>query len=302
VHVHAPQTGAILLLMSLARRLSLANAVYTVQNSYGNYRRRNRLLMVANFVRYRRIVFCGEATRASMSRLLRWVARGKAYVVPNAVDLAGIDRVAAGAGQDGTRPLTVVWFGRLVPIKDPMVLLDAFDRARQGDGMRLVIVGDGALRPALESEIARRGLESDVCITGMVDRQAVYRHVAAADLFVSVSRGEGLPVAVLEAMACRIPVVLSDIPPHREVATGLDVIPLVPPGDAEGFATEIRRMAARGRDERSAIGAQCRHVVEDRYGLAGMHERYRSIYADARADGQADRSDGRAEGAVEDRR
>ena len=285
VHVHAPQTGALLLAMSAVRRRSLANVVYTVQNSYASYRRRNRALMVAIFACYPRLVFCSEAARASMSLLLRRLARSKSFVVPNCVDLAAVDRVVQGRAAGGADGVRIVSAGRLVAIKDPRLIVDAFARCRH-EGMELVFVGDGALRPELEAEARRRGLGPQVRFTGMLPRGEVYRQVAEAAIYVSASRGEGLPVAVLEAMACGCPVVLSDIPPHRELAAGVDAIPLVPPGDAEGFARAIGGVAAMTPGQRAEVGARCRRVVHERYSLAVMHEAYRPVYQQASAGGR----------------
>ena len=90
---------------------------------------------------------------------------------------------------------------------------------------------------------------------------------------------EGLPVAVLEALACRTPMVLSDIPPHREIAHGVDFIPLLPPDDIVGFAREITRYRHMSASERADIGDKCRKLVEDRFSLASMHATYGKIYA-----------------------
>jgi glycosyltransferase involved in cell wall biosynthesis len=99
-----------------------------------------------------------------------------------------------------------------------------------------------------------------------------------ANLFVSASDREGMPIAVLEAMACQCPVVLSDIPPHREIADGEDFIPLIAPDDAEGFAKEIKRIRNMDRFEKLELGRKCRKLVERRFSLAAMHKNYARLY------------------------
>jgi glycosyltransferase involved in cell wall biosynthesis len=297
VHVHAPQTGLILLLAGLLHRRHggvgdprrpappLRNAIYTVQNSYQNYRLRNRLLMIPILLCYPRVVFCSESARRSLPLLLRWSTRRKGRVVPNCVDVALIDGAVDQRARlkEMTTPFTVISAGRLVPIKDPFLVLEAFaDAVPEG---RLVYVGDGELHAALAAEVQRRGLSDRVTFTGMVTRDTVYARLAEADLFVSASRGEGLPVAVLEAMACRCPVVLSDIAPHRELADGEGAVALVPVGDVAGFTEAIRRMASLGAHGRSALGERSRRRIEQRYSLAVMHEAYRPIYREAAAAG-----------------
>lgn len=80
-------------------------------------------------------------------------------------------------------------------------------------------------------------------------------------------------------MACRCPVLLSDIPPHREIAAGVDYIPLIQPDDAVGFAQEIDRFGRMPRLERAKIGEQCRKLVEARFNLAVMLRGYETAYA-----------------------
>jgi glycosyltransferase involved in cell wall biosynthesis len=113
----------------------------------------------------------------------------------------------------------------------------------------------------------------------MIDRDSVFGYFGQADLFVSASLGEGLPVAVLEAMACRCPVVLSDIPPHREIAKGVDFVPLIEPDDVAGFAREIERIREMPVSERIAIGQKCRQLVEERFSLSAMHAGLEKVYA-----------------------
>jgi glycosyltransferase involved in cell wall biosynthesis len=120
-----------------------------------------------------------------------------------------------------------------------------------------------------------------VQFTGMVPRAAVYAQMAEADVYVSTSHGEGLPVAVLEAMACRCPVVLSDIPPHRELADGEAAVVLAPVSDVARFADGIRALARMDAEGRTALGERCRRRIEQCYSLTVMHDAYRPIYREA---------------------
>ncbi|MCB0064662.1 MAG: glycosyltransferase family 4 protein [Caldilineaceae bacterium] len=288
VHAHVPHTG-ILLLLALLRyllwRQVMPITVYTVQNSFQNYKLRNRLLMLPIFALFQRVVFCGQACMESYPAWMLWLVGRRAEVVPNAVDIDRVDRILTTTPRIA-HPFTVVSVGRLIDIKNPFTLLQAFRTSltSQGKGQppetapQLVFVGEGNRRQALAAECATLDLSAQVTLTGLVDRDSVFRHVANGDLFVSTSRGEGLPVAVIEAMACGCPVVLSDIPPHREIAQHTSVIPLLDCDDVAGFAAAIARFQAMTPAERQQIGAECRRVVERHFSLNAMHKQLESIY------------------------
>ncbi|HSR23706.1 MAG TPA: glycosyltransferase, partial [Candidatus Eisenbacteria bacterium] len=122
-------------------------------------------------------------------------------------------------------------------------------------------------------------------LTGLLPREQVYGRLLDADVFLSTSRIEGLPVAVIEAMACRRPVVLSDIPAHREIAAGADFVPLVPVGDVDGFARELRRLRGLAPAERAAIGERCRTLVQARFDLHTMRAGYERVYREVLGEG-----------------
>jgi glycosyltransferase involved in cell wall biosynthesis len=94
-----------------------------------------------------------------------------------------------------------------------------------------------------------------------------------------------MPVAVLEAMACGCPVVLSDIQPLREIARGAVFIPLLDPDDRAGFAREIERFRRMTSEERRAIGRRCRELVHSRFSIADMHSTLSTVYDVARLPG-----------------
>lgn len=281
IHAHSPHVAGMFLLTNLLRRSRMARTVMTAHNSYENFSPRNRLLLIAPFLFFRRVVCCGTAAAASFPWLYRFLAGKRLRSVTNGVNLARIRRCLADLEpRDPTdETFRVVCVGRLIPIKAPVTVLKAFHAATDAD-TRLTYLGEGKLRGDVEAEMSQLNAADRVELPGIVPREELFHCVYHSDLFVSASLGEGLPIAVLEAMACECPVVLSDIPPHREIANGADFIPLVPVGDEEGFAREIGRFQAMSRAERSEVGRQCRLLVERRFSLEAMHEGYDRLYGE----------------------
>ena len=132
----------------------------------------------------------------------------------------------------------VLAVGRLVPQKDHATLVEAFARAGLGPDVRLVVLGEGPLRPELEAAVARHGLTGVVDLPGFVDNP--YAEMAAADLFVLPSRWEGSPGVLIEAMACGVPVVATDCPSGPlQILAGGRFGRLVPVGDVDGLARAV---------------------------------------------------------------
>jgi glycosyltransferase involved in cell wall biosynthesis len=130
----------------------------------------------------------------------------------------------------------IVACGRLVEIKDYPTLLDAFARIRAAHPARLFVLGEGPLRGALEAQVRAMGLAGDVELHGF-DKNP-FRYLARARLLLHASRAEGLPGALIQAMACGAPVVSTDCdfgPREVIVRPGHDGF-LVPVGDAAALA------------------------------------------------------------------
>jgi glycosyltransferase involved in cell wall biosynthesis len=289
VHAHAPQTGVLVPLALLAlgrfRRLR-ASLVYTVHDSFYDYKLRDQAMMVMALTVFERIVFCGRAAHESVPRALRWLVRHRWRLVRNGADFERVDRAISSKSAIKDDRFTVLSVGRLDPVKDPMALLEAFARAADLDA-GLVFIGTGALESAAAARARSLGVQDRVLFTGLIPRDEVFLRCASADVLVSTSHGEGLPVAVMEAMASRCPVILSDIPPHRELADGADFIRLIPRGDIEGFAREIRSLRRTPPEERLEIGRRCREHVTARFALPIMHAGYETVYRELVRPGDA---------------
>ena len=280
VHVHTPHAG-ILLLMTLfisgLYKKFIPYSVHTVQNSFRSFQLRHKLMFIPSFVFFRHLVFCSKASYDSFPYFFKWLGGDRMHVVQNAVDIDRIDKAAKVRQASLNGHFTIITVG-LIKIKNSLAILEAF-RLLNSHANKLVFLGDGNLRPILAEEVEKSGLKKQIKMTGMIKRDSVFEHYASADLFVSASWGEGLPVAVLEAMACRCPVVLSDIPPHREIAEGVDFIPLIKPDNVSGFTREINKFSEMTVSERMEIGQKCRNIIEERFSLLAMHTSYVEIYA-----------------------
>lgn len=106
----------------------------------------------------------------------------------------------------------VVSVGFLSKIKDPFTIIKAFLNSKLRESDVLVLLGDGPLREKCSRLTAGN---DNVRIVGFVEN--VKDYLGAADVFVSASLAEGCPNAVMESLACGLPVILSDIAPHREI-------------------------------------------------------------------------------------
>lgn len=280
IHAHSPHVGFLVVIANVFMpEKFMPRTVYTVHSSYQNYKLRNKLLLIPVFAFFRRVVCCSRASFESYPGFYKWLAGDRLCFIPNGLDIDRVDRVSEKSLQYSPNGhYTVASVGRLIPVKNPLSVLRAFQQSAD-QASRLVFIGEGRLRDLLVQEIKTRELEEHVALTGLIPRNNVYENLRKADVVVSASRVEGLPIAVIEAMACRCPVILSDIAPHREIAGGADFIPLIPPDDVAGFAREIQRYKQMPTAARAEIGAKCRKLVEERFGLAAMHKRYEEVYA-----------------------
>lgn len=139
--------------------------------------------------------------------------------------------------QERTCP-TILAVGRLIPQKDFATLLEAFAIVRRARPARLVVLGEGPLRPELEQLAVRLGVAGDVSLPGFCANP--YPAMSAADVFALSSRWEGSPGALIEAISCGTPAVATDCPSGpRQILDGGRYGALVPVGDAAAMAAAL---------------------------------------------------------------
>lgn len=188
--------------------------------------------------------------------------RERFQVVPLGLDLERFAALEPSAGAElrqelgvGDCEVLLTFTGRLASIKNVGILIEALAAARAAEiGLRLVIVGDGGERQALEALTDRLGLRSRVDFLGY--RRDLPRIVAASDVAVLSSNNEGTPVSLIEAAAGGVPAVATNVGGVADVVTPESGI-LVGAGDIAGLAAALSRIGG-DRALREAMGACAR--------------------------------------------
>lgn len=197
--------------------------------------------------------------------------------IPNAFDTSTwrpLDRAAARAELGWSADARIVgWHGRVqIERKGLDVLLEAWERIcaeRPGRNLLLLMIGSGRDDEDLRRRVASSGLGNIVWIDRYVfDRALLWRYLSAADVYALPSRAEGFPVAAIEAMACGLPIVASDVSGVMDMLDGGEQNGgvIVPPDDPHALAAALGRVLddeAWGRK----LGAAARLHAEQTYSL-----------------------------------
>jgi len=225
-------------------------------------------------------LFVTNATAIAERLRTEGVDGAKIRVVRNGVDLARFGDAAGTElreawGVPGTA-LVAGYLGMLRPEKRPGLLLDAAEALPQADRPdRIVFAGDGVLMDELRARVERTPwLREHVRLLGLVADTPAF--LAAIDVLVLTSDTEGLPNAVIEAMAAGVPCIatrVSDVP-HLVTDNGF----IVEPGDARAVAEALRSVVRMSSGERRRLGRNGRIRAEATFELGLAAERFQAVH------------------------
>ncbi len=165
--------------------------------------------------------------------------------------------------------------GRLVEEKDYPLLVRAMEPLLRED-VRLVIVGEGIVRASIEAAIAALPAPVRPFVTLTGARRDVARVLNAFDVYASSSRAEGLPLALAEAMASRLPIVATAVGGVPDIVPA-DIGVLVPHGDPRALGAALQRLLDDSAT-RAAMGEAARRYALGRFAEERMLDRYLAIY------------------------
>ncbi|WP_405404603.1 glycosyltransferase family 4 protein [Paracoccus sp. Ld10] len=203
------------------------------------------------------------------SQLARWApfdAWGRITVVHCGIDPALFaNPVPLPAGPDAQNPLRVVCIGRFAEQKGQVLLIEAM--ARSSAPIQLTLVGDGPLRGDLEQAIRAHGLETRVTLTGWLDEAGVRDALSAAHVMAMPSFAEGLPVALMEAMAAGRPCIATLIAGIPELMVHGQTGWLIPAGSETDLAAALDAAARTPRDRLAEMGTAARARALSRHDI-----------------------------------
>jgi len=208
------------------------------------------------------------------------VPADRIHVIPNGVDPARFEGHPSGSAETGSRfdnGKTILFVGRLVREKGVSMLLEAVKELRKEIPANLIVVGDGPMRDHLVRKTLDLGLDGNVRFTGFVDSSTLISLYRTCDVCVVPSLHEPFGMVALEAMAAKIPTVVSDVGGLSEIVEdGVNGIK-VPPGDRKLLAG-----ALRGVLEDPSLAEQLRtngnRHIRDHYGWEPIAESTLSVY------------------------
>jgi L-malate glycosyltransferase len=251
VHAHSPAPAALARLAVRAVPAGRRPAfVYTEHNRWPSHDQVTRRANAATFALNDAAIAVSAEVRQSMSPR----SRARTRVVVHGIDVAAIRQLRAerdttraelGIAPDQTLAVTVANFRAPKGYPDLLAAARMVADRSTADGsrpVRFVIVGQGPLESELRQQHEALGLGSTVQILGY--RADAARITAAADLFVLASHHEGLPVAVMEALAAGVPVVATSVGGLAEAVDDGRSGRLVPPSQPDRLATTVLELAA----------------------------------------------------------
>lgn len=230
-----------------------------------------------------------SVSRLALQRYLRAraVPADKLRYVANGLDLAAFDRArgtleAVGSAGSAARgaPATFTWLavGRFEEAKDYPTMLRAFAQVAAGaPAARLDIVGEGRGLQDARAQVEALGLSERVRFLGA--RRDVPALLAGADAFLMSSAWEGLPMALLEAGAARLPVVATDVGSVADAVLHEGSGLLVPPRDPAALAGAMLRLMQTPADRRAQMGGAGRAHVESTFGLDSVLDEWETLYS-----------------------
>lgn len=201
--------------------------------------------------------------------------------LPNGVET---DSISAKANYDLHDTVRLIFVGRLHQQKGLDVLFTAFQqllKKRPHLNLQLQLLGDGPLREDLLAQAQQLGIASQVEFVGMTEQ--VFDYLQQADIFILPSRSEGQSNALLEAMACGLPVIVSDIPANLEVIENEKNGLRFGAGNPDALANTVT-LVLDSAELRERLGRAARQTIEIHYSLDSTADRYISLYEDLLSD------------------
>ena len=270
-HIHE---GKSVILFSLATFFSKRKkTVYTIHSTFKNYSPHNKFFSFVASILAKYVVCVSKTSLKYYPQILKWLKGHTVMTIQNGVDTDRIIKASVGTLKEQNQ-FTMVYVARLIPLKRHFILLEAL---KQIPDVKLILIGQGQLRDELEEKVRDYGLESQVVFKGLLPREEVYRQLKSADLYVSTSSYEGLPIGVLEAMGCGIVCLVTNIEQHEEIAEECPSLITIS-DNVEDWVDAIKTILTYDDERVAEICTANKNDVFEKFSLRHMHINYDKVY------------------------
>lgn len=221
IHIHSGVMGVILFLAIFPLRISiLKKTVFTLHNSWNIIKTRNQILNLIVMLGVKKICTCGKSSQASIPKIINFFIGSKINSVVNGFDHLRIDDVEKNKIGTGhfkkDSNLKILCVGALNNTKNQSALIEVLKEIKIN--AEVIFLGDGINKKTLIKASKEIDPRTKIIFKGRISRNLTIEHMLEADVSISLSKGEGLPIAVLESMYAGCFQILSIIPPHKEIA------------------------------------------------------------------------------------
>lgn len=221
IHIHSGLTGVIFLLAIFPFNLSLLDrTVFTLHNSWNVLRTRNKVLDLVIMLFSKKVCTCGVSSKKSLPPYINFFIEKKTLSIVNGFDNERIDNIEKSKPKNlhfnKNKAINIICIGALNRTKNQIAFLKSL--RNMNISAEVIFLGDGACRNNLINFSKNIPQNIYIKFKGRVSRDLALEHMLEADLSISLSKGEGMPVAILESMYAGCYMVLSSIEPHLEIS------------------------------------------------------------------------------------
>jgi glycosyltransferase involved in cell wall biosynthesis len=225
-----------------------------------------------------KVVFLSTEYRDAIKKKLSFFYSNKrTAVIPNGIDLA----VYKPAPKTTANVINIGMQSRLSATKDHATLLEAFriiiNNNPLSQKIQLLIAGDGACREALEKQALELGLSDHILFLGMLEEKDLPGFINSLDIYVHATLGETMSTAIMQVMACKLPVIASDVLGVNNMIRHNDTGLLVPAKNQTALADAVLQLLTQP-GLAAALAAKAFDFAKENYSNNTMLEKYKAVF------------------------
>lgn len=276
IHLHQVKSGfatQVALLFTGLRK----KTIFTVHSTFSGYSLHNKILsfLTAMFSFY--VTCVSKSSYDKYPGIIKKAKKNKIMIIQNGVDTERIDCELSNNNRKEDESIKFIYVARIIPIKCHKFLINVIKKSTTNASF--IFVGDDKSKYAkkIKRMCKENKIENKVTFTGMIPRNKVFEYLQRSDVYISSSTLEGMPISVLEAAYAKLPLIISDIPQHKELANMESYISVLP-FDTNIWVDEINKYALMNSKKREEIGLKSREYVLKNFSLEKMHIYFSNLY------------------------